>query len=507
MNNLKKIAHKKILYNKSQFYTVVFSITIIFSTLMTSLSMCVNYGAFFIKTAPQMLDTSVTDIFNDSIYTTKKLIDFSKDVHSQIKRLAAISDGSSSLKIKHIFGLVQVVSEEKTLKGEEVFNKMLSVVEEDKDKYASSPSVTNIVPPDELFSYKSGILLFPVSFLAVLIFSVFTAFISISATFTATKKDQLSFYATLMASGALCEHIKTCSFYESVYYLLYSLPFGTALSVVEILLIRIIAPHIFDIKIHASIVPSLLAFLLSCVIVFIAVRLTSSTAYKRLSPRTLAKGIKNNYSNNIGISSFSAEAKSYRILGAEHFIGTRCFSKNAFSYLIIIFTLILFVLFAALTFLLFSLISVFDTGADIPANILSFNQSTKFFVYSVCIINSVIILIDALTTSLSNINSNMSIYTLMRSGYSPTKSVCNAARTEGLTFSVFIFFFCFFLILVLTGFADFISSLSGSTILYLLLAAVLISIVFAVFILISVLIIKRRFKKLELISALKDYLY
>ena len=124
MNNLKKIAHKKILYNKSQFYTVVFSITIIFSTLMTSLSMCVNYGAFFIKTAPQMLDTSVTDIFNDSIYTTKKLIDFSKDVHSQIKRLAAISDGSSSLKIKHIFGLVQVVSEEKTLKGEEVFNKM-----------------------------------------------------------------------------------------------------------------------------------------------------------------------------------------------------------------------------------------------------------------------------------------------------------------------------------------------------------------------------------------------
>lgn len=479
MKALKDIARKRLLFNKTETAFVVAVISVVVAVLLVTLSVSVNYFEFYLSEAEALTGDCMETV-----------------VENGFSNMAEIGE--------YIAEFTMFFSE-------------YSVPSSYEDA-APAPAAEN---SESIFAPVALVenLPFTVAFLMLVVLFISRAALSI--VFSACKRERAGFFSVLLASGATDKQIKKCAFYESLYYCFAAIPVGSVLGFVGIygaekpaeLLFENLNTNYNDMALSVDFGFSFAALLVVTGFVFLSVCICSGKACKKLSVKNTATQIRETAGTDIGICTFTAKAKAYQKKGIEYYIAIRNFQNNFGKYFKIITMTVFYTAAAGFTFLFFNVVRNYNDQEILlySKDLLSFTFSFQYYFALVAVCLCVICIVSTFIAVFTNINSNISEYAVMVSSGTSIKSVLKAVRAEGVICS-------------LSGVAVSLASILYSVVFFMDIysndsavnfggfenAAVITFVsllLFTLSVVITIIMINRKMKKLDVIKTLKNYFY
>lgn len=373
---------------------------------------------------------------------------------------------------------------------------------------------------ENLFSADSSVENLPLMIIVISAAALLCVCFSLSLAFAVSNRERRSFYATMLASGATQKQVRKCFFYESFYYCAVSIPSGLLLSVLELSAVKFAADKIFDSKFSAygvtfdvniGLSPGVIA--VAGVLIFLLVWRFSLKAGKKLSVRAVATDAKKTFVTSIGDRVLTESAKTYNLLGIEYYIAFRNFHNNLGKYICMVFMTVTYSTLVGLSLMMFTAMHNFiRSDVNVAVSELSaFSYAAEIYACSAGAMIALITVIATFNAIHANINSNVSEYALMRSVGSTVKSVLRTVRIEGHICNCISFvlsLICAVLVFIFTAQAyqrdarvDF-----GSPYLFWGVFAVSMTLL-VISVTVICYIMSRRMKRIDLIGALKDFVY
>lgn len=472
-NEIRKISRKRILSEKSQSLSIVITITLAVATLSCVFSLSISYLSFFRNEVPQLLNM-----------TMQEIIELGKD------------------NIGQMMAYMNEYLEYFRAGGEPL-----------------PPAADN---SEAVFSPLASVANLPVTILILVVVVLIVVYISLSVIFSVNKRSRRSFFATLMISGASHKMVKTCAFFDAVYFCAVALLPGIVFGVAETYIVKAVADKVF-VNLQQSysgigtmpvdIRFSFLSYMAAVLTVFAVTCLFSRSAVKKLSVKNAATEVKQKITTEIGICTFTEPPKKYLFPGVEYYISFRNFTNNVGKYLRIITMSIMYVSLMGISFMVFTAIRNYNNYSAVNQAdaLVGFSYSFQIYFCALSLVTAAITVFSTFNTLSANVNSNIGVFTIMRSAGSPIKSILRCVRLEGGLCNIIGSFFSIFSV------AYFYSeiceiyrddprvSLGSPDVPIAIGCAVCLLFTFSV--ILSIFIAVRKLKKLDIVIVLKELLY
>lgn len=479
MTSMRSIARKRLLFNKTESFFIIFIISVMVGALLVSFSLSKNYFDFFIAEAEALTGNSLSKVLDNSVSNLSEIGEYIVD-----------------------FTMYFV--------GYQVPEKI--------EDFIPPPSANN---SDSLFSPTALVENIPLAVFSLSFIILVVTWLSLSIVFSSCKRERRTFYSALMLSGASFKQIKKCAFYEGVYYCFCAIPFGiffgiTGMHFLKHILVLVFEKLAFDysgLNFAIEVKFSFFCLLLVIPFMFLAVLAFSKKACKKLSVNTAATQARQGGGTDIGLCTFTANPIAYKRKGIEYYVAIRNFQNNFGKYFKIIFMTIMYTAIIGLTFVIFNIIRNYNNQEILlyDTELLSFTYSFQMFFCSVAVVVCVMTLISTFVAIFANINSNMGEYAVMRSVGSSIKSILKTVKIEGFICSISGFVFSVAGVLYSVSFMmeiyrnDSDVYFGGFGTVAGIVCATLSMFVLCVWI--SVVMINKKMKILDTVKVLKDYFY
>ncbi|MBQ3499370.1 MAG: hypothetical protein IJA87_09635 [Clostridia bacterium] len=393
MNEIRTISKKRVLSNRSQSLVIIITIVLAVATLTSALSMSLSFICFYINDAPELLGMTAQEIKEAGKSNSREMLEYMDEY------LEYFRAGGGPL----------------------------------------PPAAHN---SEAVFSPQASVANLPVAVAVLIPIVVFSVYISLSVIFSVTKRSRRSFLATLMISGASNKMVKACAFYDAVYFCAAAFLPGLVLGIAETYIVKAAAAKVFaELRQRYSGIGgmpvdirfSFLSYIASALFVFAVVCMLSRSAAKKLSVKNAATEIKQKIVTEIGLCTFTESPKKYLFPGVEYYISFRNFTNNVGKYLRIITMSIMYVSMMGISFMVFSAIRNYNSYQLINQADALVNFSYAFQVYfcALSLVMAVITVFSTFNALCANVNSNIGVFTIMRSAGSPIKSILRCVRLEG----------------------------------------------------------------------------
>lgn len=298
-----------------------------------------------------------------------------------------------------------------------------------------------LLSSDKLFSPRSGYVNLPVYAVINILTVILCVRITVSIIFSVYEKERRRFFALLMISGANGRFIRSAARYEGLYMFAAAIPFGLLLGSAEIIAAKYILNNAFK-KIGGEISAdpdplnikiSLIAALISLLIVMISILGVSKRACKKLYMKNASTEIRKNISANIGNRVFSAKEKSYKRLGIEHFVAMRNFSGGVTRYLKIFFLTAVCMGLSGISLMVLTISKNYfePPQSESEAVILASGLTSHTFSCAVAFLLITLLFICQFCVITSNIETNIGEYMMMRSIGLKMRKIKRCASIEG----------------------------------------------------------------------------
>ncbi len=495
MQDIPQLVKKKLLHNKTETLTLLLSLILAFSMLMSTVSL-------FMTTYNYMGEMSVE----------------------------LSENAQPASKLKGIFNLMQV------------FNAMVSEVPLDSEgNPISAEQNPDAVDGSLLFSVQSMLENIPIILIIIALVTFFIAYITISSVFSINTQERKRFIALLLAVGASKKHIKKAENYEVLYLCMIAIPIGIVAGIIEIIATRSLMKLLFssltsdfenfDFPLKISI--SITAIIISVAVIFLYTYRCTKKASKKLDRNSIVTLVGRKGGNDEGIAAFTVTPTTLKMWGISGYLAAKNYQSNIFKHLMISFLTLVYVIILLASFISFNIVEnynadIFDdyktavtdtqteNEGDATLSQEGLEKSKKtiemtyllevYFMVAAGLI-AIVSLVSTFNSVITNINSNLGNYAIIKSIGTSMKTLARTIKMEGIICSVVTVFFTFIVQIWFTGILYFTVRGVGT-----MVTASAISFVasFSMFILTIYLAIKyasKRIKKAELIQLLKDDFY
>ncbi len=497
------LAKKRFVKEKTEFFLLVVTIAVTTAALMMTLTLSTNYLAFLVKNSENITGDSFSQLLKNNIANLTEISEYTGEF------LVYLKHGMTEEQIEE---LKKARSKPKVTYSTPSFEGYLNEVKDENMMFL--PQAENA---DSIFLPKASVENMPSTIVLLSAVVLFMVNSTLSIVFGLCKKARRSFLITMLGSGDTMHGIKRYVCKETQYMLIAGVPAGILFGTAGIYTVRFIGKIFFE-KHEFSLFPVNinLSFSALAITVMIIVLLTfkfSTRVYKDVSITEVASAMKNKLTADNGIRTMTAKPKKYIRKGMGHFVSIGNFSGNIMNYISMIsitsITLLVFVI----------IVMVFDivrnySGKEIlscDSQMVEFSFASEIYFLAVATALIVVSVLTIFSSVFANITSNTGIYALMRSSGSDIGEILRTVHKEGnmitLTCCLIAAFVTMFITVNTSAIYENDSRVTfdGSWKIWMVVAVAIVLMYVSVFI--TTCFMKKKMKKLDMISTLKNLFY